>query len=452
MDFLPDAVTLSRFQFAFTAMFHILWPVLTVGLGVFLLVLEALWLKTGDHDYYRHARFWATLFTLNFTIGVVTGLPLEFEFGTNWAQFSAAAGDFFGNILGFEGAMAFMLEAGFLGIMLLGWQRVPRGMHFFATLMVVLGASLSVFWIMVANTWLQHPAGGEFQRGIFVVQDYWQAIFNPMLLASVAHMWLAALETGLFVILGITAWYLLKGRETAFFLKALRLALLLALIVAPLQIWMGDTSGRNVFEHQPAKGAAIEGHWHTNPPGDSAAWALLAWPDATTQSNQWAITIPHALSILATHTWDGKVVGLRDIPVAEQPPALPLLFYSFRIMVAVGGWFLLLSLWSLWVCWRGGLQADTVGQHPWLLRAWLYSLPLGYVAVECGWIVREVGRQPWLIYGVMHTDAGASLLPASVVATSLGIYALIYAGLLLAFWVFARRWLQQGPKPLEDLL
>lgn len=451
MDFLHDPVLLSRFQFAFTAMFHILWPVLTVGLGVFLLVLEVLWLKTGDDDYYRHARFWATLFTLNFTIGVVTGLPLEFEFGSNWANFSAAAGDFFGNILGFEGAMAFMLEAGFLGIMLLGWRRVPAGMHLFATLMVVLGASLSVFWILVANTWLQNPAGGVFQHSIFVIKDYWEAIFNPMLLASVAHMWLAALETGLFVILGITAWYLRQGRETAFFLKAFRLALLLAVIVAPLQIWMGDTSGRGVFEHQPAKGAAIEGHWHTNPPGESAPWALVAWPNATTQSNDWAVTIPDVLSLLATHTWDGKVVGLQDIPVADQPPALPLLFYSFRIMVAVGVWFWLLGLWSVWVYGRGGLRPATVGQQRWLLRAWLYSLPLGYVAVECGWIVREVGRQPWIIYGVMRTTEGASTLPAPLVAASLGLYLLLYAGLLLAFWVFARRWLRQGPKPLEAL-
>lgn len=452
METLLDTVLLSRLQFAISAIFHIFWPVLTVGLGVFLLVLEILWLKTGDDDYYRLARFWATLFILNFIIGVVTGLPLEFAFGSNWATFSATAGDFFGNILGFEGAMAFMLEAGFLGVMLLGWQRIPRGLHLFATLMVVFGASLSVFWIMVANTWMQHPTGGVFQDGKFVIQSYGEAIFNPLLLTSVTHMWLAAVETSLFVILGISAWYLLRQRETALFLKALKVALWLAVLVAPLQIWLGDSSGRNVFTYQPAKGAAIEGHWQTNPAGQGAPWAIVAWPDAATQSNQWELTIPHSLSLLATHTWDGRVQGLRDIPLDEQPPALPLLFYSFRLMVAVGLWFALLSVVSLWVYWRGGWQVQTWQRYAWLLRAWLYSLPLGYLAVVCGWVVREVGRQPWIIYGVMRTSEGASAVPASLVLASLLGYVLLYSGLLVAFWVLARRWLRQGPKPLEAWL
>ena len=220
MEMFADPVLLSRVQFAFTAIFHILWPVLTIGLALFLVVVEALWIKTGDVDYYRHARFWSKLFLLNFSIGVASGLPMEFEFGTNWAPFSTFSGSFFGSILGFEGAMAFMLEAGFLGIMLFGWRRVPARIHLFATSMVALGASLSAFWIMVANSWMQTPAGGHIEHGHFVVDSFTQAIFNPDMPWGFSHMWIACLETSLFVIGGLSAWYLLKGRHTQFFLKS----------------------------------------------------------------------------------------------------------------------------------------------------------------------------------------------------------------------------------------
>lgn len=236
MAYLNDPVLLARLQFALTAMFHMLWPVLTIGLALFLVTVEALWLKSGDADYYRHARFWSRLLLLNFAVGVVSGLPLEFEFGANWAPFAVMSGDFFGNILGFEGAMAFMLEAGFVGIMAMGWTRVPRALHFFATCMVALGASLSAFWILVANAWMQTPAGRHIEAGRFVVDDYWRAIFNPDALTGAVHMWLACLETSLFVIAGLSAWYLLQRRHVGLFTKSFRLALLAALVVAPLQV------------------------------------------------------------------------------------------------------------------------------------------------------------------------------------------------------------------------
>ena len=438
-------IELSRAQFALTALFHILWPVLTIGLSFLLVIMEALWLKTGDADYYRHCRFWSKLFVLNFGVGVVTGLPMEFEFGTNWAEFSRFAGDFFGAALGFEGAMAFMLEAGFLGIMLLGWQRVPRPIHFVATIMVALGASLSALWIVMANSWMQTPAGGSVINGHFVVNNFWAAMFNPDMIWGVSHMWIAALEIGCFVLGGVSAWYILKNRNAAFFVKSFKIALLAAVIITPLQIYLGDGSGQSVFAYQPAKGAAIEGHWHTNPPGQGAPWAIVAWPDAAKASNDWAVEMPNILSVLATHSWNGQVTGLLDIAPENRPPALPMLFYSFRLMVAIGFYLFALMLVSLWHFWRRGWSVSSLQAQPWLLKGWLIAAPLSYTAMEMGWIVREVGRQPWIIYGVLRTSAGVSILPASSVIFSISGYTLLYTVLAIAFFIFARRWLLKGP-------
>jgi cytochrome d ubiquinol oxidase subunit I len=438
-------VNLSRLQFAITTLFHILWPVLTIGLSLFLVITESLWLRTGDVAWYHHARFWSRLFLLNFGVGVVTGLPLEFEFGTNWAIFSKIAGGFFGNMLGFEGAMAFMLEAGFLGIMMFGWQRVPRAMHLLATAMVAFGGSLSAFWIMVANSWMQTPAGGHMENGHYVVDSYLQAIFNPDMPWGVSHMWLACLETSLFVIGGASAWHMLKGRNVAFFRRSFLLAAALAVIVTPLQIWLGDSSGKIVFQEQPAKGAAIEGHWHNNPPGQPADWAVVAWPDKTAQRNDWQVMIPGALSWLATGSLDGEVVGLQAFPPQDQPPLLPLIFYAFRIMAGIGFALFFLMLWTVWLAFKGRLGPETVAAQKWLLRAWIASIPLGYVAVDMGWIVREVGRQPWIIYGLLRTTSGVSVLPAESVAFTTAGYFLIDSMLLVVFVIFAARLVLKGP-------
>lgn len=446
MDSLNDAVLLARIQFALTAVFHMLWPVLTIGLSWFLVAVEALWLRSGDEAYYRHARFWSKLLLLNFALGVVSGLPLEFEFGTNWGRFSALSGDFFGNVLGFEGAIAFMLEAGFVGIMALGWNRVPRSMHFFATCMVALGASLSVFWILVANSWMQTPTGGHMAAGRFVVDDFRQIMFNPAALWSVAHMWIACVLTSAIVIGGISAWYIRRGRHGALFLKSFKLATVTLAVAAPLQIWLGDGSARSVLVHQPAKAAALEGHWETNPPGQGAAWTVLGWPDSSTQANDWSIAIPDGLSLLATHSLQGKVTGLRSFPRDDQPPALPLLFYAFRLMVAIGFWFLALTGWTLRVWRKGRLTVEKVAGSGRLLRAWMASIPLGYVAVEGGWLVREVGRQPWVIYGLLRTSSAASSVPGASVAATLALYALVYFVLGTVFLIFARRILDAGPE------
>ncbi len=442
---LLDASLLARLQFAVTTIFHIIWPVLTIGLSLFLVLIEALWLKTGELAWYHHLRFWTKLLLLNFGVGVVTGIPLEFEFGTNWAPFSTAAGGYFGNVLGFEAAMAFMLEAGFLGIMVFGWNRVSPGIHFFATCMVAFGASLSAFWIMSANAWMQTPAGGVMIDGHYVIESYREAIFNPNTLWAFSHMWLACLQTSMFVVGGISAWYILRRQHVAFFLRSFSMAVVAAAVITPLQLITGDGSGLSVFEHQPAKLAAIEGHWQTNQPGEGADWVVVGWPDKAAQQNNWSIEIPDALSWLLTHSATGQVKGLREFATADQPPALPLLFYTFRGMVAIGFFMLLIAWWAWWLRRRGDFIPEKIHNYPRLLKLWVFSIPLGYVAVELGWIVREVGRQPWVIYGLMRTEEAVSPLPVGTLMTTLIIYTVIYLSLTVIFIVLARRLLFKGP-------
>jgi len=439
-----EHILLSRIQFAFTAMFHILWPVLTIGLSLFLVLVEALWLKTKQETYYRHARFWGRLFILNFAVGVVSGIPMEFQFGTNWGHFSRAGGDIFGHLLGFEATMAFMLEASFLGIMIWGWKKVSPAMHLFATTMVAFGTSLSAFWIMSANAWMQTPAGGVFENGRYRVTDNLAVIFNPDMPWAVSHMWFACLEISVFVIGGISAWHLLKNRQVDFFLKSFKIVIIGAVIITPLQIYLGDGSGREVAETQPTKLGAMEAHWETNGPGEGAAWNLLAWPDTSGQKNAWAISIPYGLSLITTHSLRGEVKGLRDFPKKDHPPVwLP--FYTFRIMMGLGFLFFFLMLWTVWIWRKGGLQPENVFRRKRLLMAWMAALPLSYVAMEAGWVTREVGRQPWIIYGVLRTREAGSPLPAYPVAGSLLILAGIYAGLFILFLLFAGYIITKGP-------
>ncbi|BEU26659.1 cytochrome ubiquinol oxidase subunit I [Paraburkholderia sp. 22B1P] len=442
---LDHVANLSRAQFAMTAIFHILWPILTISLSAFLFLIEALWIKTGDVMYYRQARFWSKLLVLNFAVGVVSGIPMEFQFGTNWAGFSQYAGQFIGNILGFEGAMAFMLEAGFVGVMLLGWGRVPRGVHLFATGMVALGSSISAFWILVANSWMQTPAGYTVVDGKIEVTNYLAAIFNPDMVWGVSHMWVAAIETGMFVIAGISAYNLFRQRHPEFFARSFKIALAVLVIAAPLQIWLGDSSGVSVFETQPAKGAAIEGHWHTNAPGTGASWSLLAWPDKAAQRNDWSLEVPGMLSVLGTHSLHGQVKGLTDFKPEDQPPMIPLLYYAFRVMAGIGFCFMLLAFWTVYALRkaRGSLAALLARRK--LLLAWVLCIPLPYVAVEAGWIVREVGRQPWVVYGLLRTSQAASTVAPSSISLSMVMFFAFYVVLLVTFFVLARRWLRNGP-------
>ncbi len=440
-----STVSLSRLQFTLTTMFHIIWPVLTIGLSIFLVIFEILWLTKKDDLYYHHLRFWTKLLLLNFSIGVATGLVMEFEFGTNWEPFTTAAGGFFGNVLGLEGTLAFMLEAGFLGIMMFGWKKVPKGVHLFATIMVAFGSSLSAFWILVANSWMQYPAGGHFNaQGIFIVDNFWKAINNPDMPVATAHMWVAAIETTAFVVGGISAWYILKKRFVGPFLVTFKISLIVAILATPLQIFVGDTQGLKLNQLQPEKLAAIEAHWNTNPPGKGAAWNIIAWPDRAAQKNSWELQLPNMLSILETRTLTGQVKGLKTFPRADQPPIV-IPFYAFRLMVLIGFLLFFLMIWTvvLWI--RRRLTPETVPKYKWLLYSWMAALPLGYIAVETGWITREEGRQPWVIYHVLRTANAYSNLPPWAVAFSLIALFAIYATLATLFIVFAKKILVKGP-------
>ncbi len=444
MEGFLNFATLSRLQFALTAMFHIIWPVVTIGLSLFMVYLEAMWLKTKDAFYYQHLRFWMRLFVLNVAVGVVTGIPLEFQFGTNWKPFSVAGGDFFGHMMGFEASMAFMLEATFMGIMVFGWKRVSPPMHLFATCMVALGASLSAFWIMVTNSWMHTPAGGVFEDGRFVLTSHWESIFNPDMPWGVSHMYMASLEISVFVVGGISAWYLYQQRHVEFFLRSFKMALAAALLIAPLQIMLGHGSGIAVSEHQPAKLAAIEAHWDTNPPGEGAPWNILAWPDPENQRNKWALEVPYALSLITTNSLTGEVKGLREFPPEDQAPVL-ITFYSLRIMILSGVLLMGIVLWTLLAWRKGELVPERIVHNKRLLLAWMAGVPLSYLAMQTGWMTREVGRQPWIIYGMMRTSEAATILPEWTVWSSLIIFGILYPLVFLLFLIFARRILNRGP-------
>lgn len=446
MQSLFDPVMLSRIQFGITAMFHIIWPVVTIGLSIYLFVMEALWLRTKDPEYLRQCRFWGRLFFLNMTVGVVSGIPMEFQFGTNWGPFSIAGGDFFGHMLGFEATMAFMLEAAFVGIMMFGWKRVSPRMHLFSTGMVAFGATLSAFWIMTTSSWMHTPTGGYFENGRFVLTSHVEAIFNPDMPWGFSHMWVAALEITIFVVGAVSAWHLLRGRSTAFFLRSFKAMVIASVVVTPLQVILGDGSGAAVFTHQPAKLAAIEAHWKTNPPGEGAPWSVLAWPDPDRRDNAWSLEIPYGLSLILTHSPTGTVRGLREFPREDQPPVL-IPYYAFRIMMGIGFLMVLLMLWTV-VAWRKGKLTEAgIAAQKRLLQAWLLMAPLSYIAMETGWITREVGRQPWMVYGLMRTSESATALHSGTVGMSLAIFAVAYPVLFVLFLLFAWRLLKKGPDP-----
>ncbi len=334
-----DHEILSRIQFALTAIFHMIFPVLTIGLGLFLVAMEAAWLKTREVIYYQHYRFWASLFLLNFAIGVATGIPMEFQFSTNWSRFSVAGGDVFGHMLGFEASISFMLEASFLGVMLFGWRRVPKGVHLLATAMVSFGAMLSAFWIMSANSWMQTPTGGFMTgEGKFQVADHLGSIFNPDVLWGASHMIAAAVEVSLFVVGAVSAWYMLKNRHKRIFPEIVQDSGGRRHRHYAVTDLSGDGSGREVYYNQPTKLAAIEAHWETNGQGESAPFHIMAWPQPDEEKNIWEINLPYALSLITTHSLNGTVMGMKEFPKEDRPPIAPP-FFAFRLMVALGAPF-----------------------------------------------------------------------------------------------------------------
>ena len=433
-----NPVFLSRLQFALTVGFHILFPTLTIGLGLYLVVVEALWLRTRQELYYRMYRFWVKIFTINFGVGVVTGVVMEFQFGTNWSRFVIAGANVFSPFLYYEVLTAFFLEAGFLGIMLFGWKRVRPGIHFLATCLVAGGALLSSSWIMAANSWMQTPTGFHLVDGKFMVADFSSIIFNPSFAIRLSHMVMACFETSVFAVAGFSAYFLLKGVDLPFYRRSLGLALVMAALFAPVQVFVGDTNGGEVFHHQPAKLAAIEGHWETNRDG-GAPLTLVGVPDMKEEKTLFAIEVPNALSLLATHTLTGRVLGLKEFPKEDRPNSL-VVFWAFRVMAGIGFIFLLLMLWAGLLWWRGKLFQS---------RLFLMSLvavqPLGWLAVEMGWVTAEVGRQPWLVYNLVRTSEGTSPIPAGNVLWSLSLFVIIFVAIGGSYLYYLFKTLHAGP-------
>jgi len=439
-----DVVFLSRLQFGLTTAFHIIFPTLTIGLSLYLVIIELLWLRTKKEIYYRMYRFWVKIFAIHFAVGVVSGITLEFEFGTNFARFSQAVANVFAPLLAFEAMTAFFLEAGFLGIMLFGWKRVAPTTHFLATCLVAFGTLFSAFWIMAANAWMQTPAGYELKAGKFFVTSFAEAIFNPAFATHLIHMLVAAYETTAFAVAGICAYFIVKNKNVNFYKRSLSLALIMAAFCAPLQIVIGDLKGKNVAEHQPAKLAAMEAHWETNTEG-GAGLVLFALPDMEAERNRFEIKIPNLLSLLTTNSWEGRVQGLKEFS-KENRPNVPVVFWSFRIMVGIGFVFLAVMLWAGFLWWKKRLFST-----PAFLKTLVVVQPLGFVATILGWVVAEVGRQPWVVYGLMRTSDGVSPIAAGNVIWSLSLFVLFFGIIGATYFFFTLKTLRGGPD-LESLI
>lgn len=437
-----DDLLLSRAQFAFTIAFHILFPTLTIGLSLFLVALEGMWLATGREVWFRLYRFWVKVFALAFGVGVVTGIVLSYEVGTNWSRFALVTGNVLGPLMSYEVLTAFFLEAGFLGIMLFGWRRVSPGMHFLATLLVAMGTVLSAFWILSANSWMQTPAGHAMGAdGRFVVADWWAAVFNPSFPYRFAHMVTASFLTTAFVVAGVSAWYRLRGRHDAVARHGLALALLAAAVAAPTQVVLGDLHGLNTLEHQPVKVAAMEALWETR---RGAPFVVFALPDQEAARNRAELAIPRAGSLILTHDWNGEVRGLESVPPADRPP-VAVVFIAFRIMLGIGFLFVAVAAIGLYLRWTGHLF-----DRPWFLRLCVAVSPLGFVAMLAGWVVTEVGRQPWTVTGLLRTADSVSPAVAGSVAASLALFVAVYAVIGLAFLAYLFRVIRDGPDVTEE--
>ncbi len=414
-----SALDLARIQFGFTVSFHIIFPAITIGLASYLVVLEGVWLWKQDRVYRDLYHFWSKIFAVNFAMGVVSGLVMAYQFGTNWSYFSAFAGGVTGPLLAYEVLTAFFLEAGFLGVALFGWNKVGPELHFFATIMVAAGTLVSATWILASNSWMQTPQGFDIVDGRVVPVDWLQVIFNPSFPYRLAHMTVAAfLATALFV--GATgAWHLLQGNDTARVRKMFSMAMWMALIVAPIQIEIGDQHGLNTLKYQPAKIAAIEGHWQ-NKPGEAVPLILFGWPNMAKETTDYAVEVPHLGSLILMHDWNGQFPGLKEFPPENRPDSA-IVFWTFRIMVGLGVLMLLLGIWSLWLRLRGDLYDSR-----WFLRFAVVMGPAGLIAIIAGWMTTEIGRQPWVVYGVMRTADAVSNHSALALTLSLGVFVVMY--------------------------
>ena len=440
-----DALLLARFQFAFTIAFHIVLPAFTIGLASFLFVLNALWLITKRQVYEELFDFWKTIFAVAFGMGVVSGIVMSYQFGTNWSRFSDKAGPVIGPLMGYEVLTAFFLEAGFLGVMLFGLKRVGHGLHLFATGMVAVGTLLSATWIIAANSWMQTPQGfGINEAGQFVPLDWWAIIFTPSFPYRLVHMVLAAYLTTALVVGACGAWHLLKGSAPRRSATMFTMAMGMVAVVAPLQIFAGDQHGLNTLEHQPAKIMAMEGHFDSHP--DGAPLILFGIPDQKNKRVDYAVSIPGLSSLILKHGWKEPLAGLDTIPDELEPP-VAVVFWSFRVMVGLGTAMLALGLWAAVAWWRGRLTTDR-----WLLRIAVGMGPAGFLAVLAGWITTEVGRQPYTVYGHLLTADSVSPIAAPAVATSLLAFVIVYFFVFGAGLFYLLRLMARLPAEAEEMV
>ena len=435
-----DVLTLSRIQFGATIAFHYLFPPLSIGLGIMLVLMEGAWLRTGNNLYHQLARFWTKVFALTFAIGVATGIVMEFEFGTNWATYSRFVGDVFGSALAAEGIFAFFLESGFLAVLLFGWDKVGRKTHFFATCMVALGAHFSAVWIVVANSWMQTPAGyhivGEGMKARAEVTDFWQVVFNPSMLERLFHTICGAWSAGAFLVVSVSAWYLLKGKHIEFARKSLKLGLAVALVASLLQAVSGHISAQGVAKNQPAKLAAFEGLYNTT---SNAPLVLVGFVDEKNEKVV-GLSAPGLLSFLAHDDFHAPVTGLNEFKPEDRPP-VQASFLFFHGMVGIG--FALIGIASLGFLY---FKKGTLHERRWLLWLMVFSVLGPQLANQLGWFAAEVGRQPWIVYGVMRTpEALSAVVKANVVLTSLIMFTLIYFLLFAVFVYLLNEKIQHGP-------
>lgn len=433
-----DAFHLARIQFAFTVSFHIIFPAITIGLASFLALLEGLWLKTKESSYLTLYQFWVKIFAVNFGMGVVSGLVMAYQFGTNWSGFSQFAGSITGPLLTYEVLTAFFLEAGFLGIMLFGWNKVGRKLHFFATCMVALGTIISTFWILSSNSWMQTPQGYEIENGVVVPVDWLQIIFNPSFPYRLLHMSIGAFLASALFIAACAAWLLLKGKDTAAVRKMLSMALWLVLIIAPIQALVGDAHGLNTLEHQPAKIAAIEGHWD-NTSKEATPLILFGIPDMEEEKTKYAIEIPYLGSLILTHSLEKQIPALNTFAPEDRPNST-IIFWSFRIMAGLG--MLMICLGLLSVILR---KKKKLYNSPLFLRFTLLMGPTGLIAILAGWFTTEIGRQPWVVYGLQRTKDAVSAHGDLQMSLSLLAFILVYFSVFGIGYFYMMHLMKKGP-------
>ncbi|MDE3045224.1 MAG: cytochrome ubiquinol oxidase subunit I [Verrucomicrobiota bacterium] len=439
-----DVLTLSRIQFAINSCFHYLYPPISIGLGLMLVIMEGLYLKRGDHKYKEMTSFWINIFALTFALGVATGLVQTFAFGTNWARYSRFVGDVFGSALAAEGIFAFFLESGFLGILLFGWNRVGPKLHYFATICVALGAHFSAVWILVANSWMQTPAGFHIENSPTgpraVISNFWEMVFNPSTVDRIFHVLIGCWLTGAFLVLSVAAYYFLRGKHKAISRSMMRIGLLIAFICCLLQLFSGDRSARLIAKYQPSKFAAFEGVYKTE---KSTPISVIGWVDAKEEKVH-SIAIPGALNLLTYRDLSTPVAGLDQVP-RDEWPNVPVVFQTYHLMVLMWSLMFFISSMGLWSWWRGTLE-----KKRWLLWAMVFSVAAPHIAQQAGWISTEMGRQPWIVWKVLRTADGVSQsIVAGQVVGSIIMFICVYLLLFALFLFLLDRKIKHGPEEVR---